>query len=140
MWNYPKSPLHQAAIDNQKLDRDREIARATAAATKLNKKLDRDKPLRKHLRNTKWTGSPLSQKPSDCERNGLQELMRSPRSRRKGGTRALTRGNHRFYASLGFVRHKAPHDMCNLYSMIRNREATLRPLAQSISVYGDALA
>jgi hypothetical protein len=35
MWKYPKSALHQAAIE--KLDRDREIARATAAATKLHR-------------------------------------------------------------------------------------------------------
>ena len=35
MWKYPKSALHQAAIE--KLDRDREIARATAAATKLRR-------------------------------------------------------------------------------------------------------
>ena len=28
MWNYPKSPLHQAAIDNRKLDRERETATA----------------------------------------------------------------------------------------------------------------
>ena len=37
MWNYPKSPLHQAAIDNQKLDRERETARATALETKLRR-------------------------------------------------------------------------------------------------------
>ena len=49
MWNYPKSPLHQAAIDNQKQDRDRETARATAAATKLNRKLDREQTAKKAL-------------------------------------------------------------------------------------------
>ena len=35
MWNYPKSPLHQAAIDNRKLDRERETA--TALETKLRR-------------------------------------------------------------------------------------------------------
>jgi hypothetical protein len=48
MWNYPKSPLHQAAIDNQKLDRDREIARATAAATKLGREQTAKKALTDH--------------------------------------------------------------------------------------------
>lgn len=43
MWKYPKSALHQAAIE--KLDRDREIARATAAATKLRREQSAKKAL-----------------------------------------------------------------------------------------------
>ncbi len=40
MWKYPKSPLHQAAIDAAKPERDREVARATAAELKLRRQQD----------------------------------------------------------------------------------------------------
>ena len=49
MWDCPKSPRHQAAIDNLKLDHDRQIARATERPQSCAG----SKPLRKHLRNTK---------------------------------------------------------------------------------------
>ena len=45
MWNYPKSPLHQAAIDKQELDRDREIARAMAAAARVGREQTAEKAL-----------------------------------------------------------------------------------------------
>ena len=34
MWHYPKSPLHQAAIDAMQPEREREAARAMAAQMK----------------------------------------------------------------------------------------------------------
>ena len=37
MWTYPKSALHQAAIDAMKPERDREAARAMAAEMKLRR-------------------------------------------------------------------------------------------------------
>ena len=37
MWHYPKSPLHQAAIDAMKPERDREAARAMAAQMKVRR-------------------------------------------------------------------------------------------------------
>ena len=37
MWEYPKSQLHQAAIDKMKPERDREVARSMAAEMKLRR-------------------------------------------------------------------------------------------------------
>ena len=37
MWEYPKSQLHQAAIDKMKPERDRELARSMAAEMKLSR-------------------------------------------------------------------------------------------------------
>lgn len=37
MWEYPKSRLHQAAIDKMKPERDRELARSKAAEMKLSR-------------------------------------------------------------------------------------------------------
>ncbi len=37
MWEYPKSQLHQAAIDKMQPERDREVARAKAAELKLRR-------------------------------------------------------------------------------------------------------
>ena len=45
MWDCPKSPRHQAAIDNLKLDHDRQIARATAATAKLRREQTAKKAL-----------------------------------------------------------------------------------------------
>ncbi len=45
MWNYPNRSLHQAAIDDLKIDRAREIARATAAATRLRREQSAKKAL-----------------------------------------------------------------------------------------------
>ena len=40
MWNYPKSPLHQAAIDAMKPERDLEARRSTTAQIKLRRERD----------------------------------------------------------------------------------------------------
>ncbi len=40
MWEYPKSRLHQAAIDKMKPERDREVARSLAAQRKLLRERD----------------------------------------------------------------------------------------------------
>ena len=40
MWNYPKSPLHQAAIDATKPERDLEASRSTTAQIKLRRERD----------------------------------------------------------------------------------------------------
>ena len=37
MWDYPKSPVHQAAIDAMKPERDREAAKSMAAQMKLRR-------------------------------------------------------------------------------------------------------
>lgn len=37
MWQYPKSPLHQAAIDAMKAERDLEASRCMAAQMKLRR-------------------------------------------------------------------------------------------------------
>jgi hypothetical protein len=37
MWNYPKSRLHQAAIDAEKPERDREAAKSKVAEAKLRR-------------------------------------------------------------------------------------------------------
>jgi hypothetical protein len=52
MWQYPKSPLHQAAIDKMKPERDREAAqairRARAAETKLHREQEAGAALKEH--------------------------------------------------------------------------------------------
>ncbi len=40
MWNYPKSAVHQAAIDAMKPERERQEARSKAAQAKLQRELD----------------------------------------------------------------------------------------------------
>lgn len=40
MWEYPKSALHQAAIDAQKPERDREAAKSLAAQRKHLQQID----------------------------------------------------------------------------------------------------
>ena len=40
MWNYPKSPLHQAAIDATEPERDLEASRSTTAQIKLRRERD----------------------------------------------------------------------------------------------------
>ena len=46
MWTYPKSPLHQAAIDAMKPERDREAARAMSAQLKLRREREAAQALR----------------------------------------------------------------------------------------------
>ena len=48
MWQYPKSPLHQAAIDAQKPERDRETAKSLAAQKKQVRERDNAKALLEH--------------------------------------------------------------------------------------------
>ena len=48
MWEYPKSALHQAAIDRMKPERDREAARAVAAEMKLNRERAATQALKDH--------------------------------------------------------------------------------------------
>jgi hypothetical protein len=90
MWNYPKSPLHQAAIDNQKLDRDREIARSTAAQTKLR----REQTAKKALMDYEIDRLATLAKTQRLRAERLARIDAEPKKPRKGGTRALTRGNH----------------------------------------------
>ena len=40
MWDYPKSPQHQAAIDKFKAEHDREVARSMAAQMKLRRETE----------------------------------------------------------------------------------------------------
>jgi len=43
MWHYPKSAVHQAAIDAQKPERDREADKSRAAVKKLRREEDANK-------------------------------------------------------------------------------------------------
>jgi hypothetical protein len=51
MWEYPKSQLHQAAIDKMKPERDREAAHSVAAQLKLRRDSDAAKALKDHEAN-----------------------------------------------------------------------------------------
>jgi hypothetical protein len=46
MWQYPKSPLHQAAIDAMKMERDREANLAMAAEMKLRREREATQDLK----------------------------------------------------------------------------------------------
>jgi hypothetical protein len=46
MWNYPKSPVHQAAIDAMKPEIDREAARSRVAKAKLRREQEAVQALR----------------------------------------------------------------------------------------------
>ena len=46
MWDYPKSPVHQAAIDAMKPERDREAAKSMAAQMKLRRTRDAEQALK----------------------------------------------------------------------------------------------
>ncbi len=48
MWTYPKSELHQAAIDAMKPERDRETARAMAVEMKLRREREAAHALKDH--------------------------------------------------------------------------------------------
>jgi hypothetical protein len=48
MWQYPKSPLHQAAIDAMKAERDREANHAMAAEMKLRREREATQDLKDH--------------------------------------------------------------------------------------------
>lgn len=48
MWTYPKSALHQAAIDAMKPERDREAARSMAAQMKLRRERDAKNAMKDH--------------------------------------------------------------------------------------------
>jgi hypothetical protein len=48
MWTYPKSALHQAAIDALKPERDHEAARAMAAEMKLRREREAAQALKDH--------------------------------------------------------------------------------------------
>ena len=48
MWTYPKSALHQAAIDAMKPERDREATRAMAAQMKLRREREATQALKDH--------------------------------------------------------------------------------------------
>ena len=48
MWEYPKSQLHQAAIDAMKPERDREAARAVAFKLKHSRQQDAAQALKDH--------------------------------------------------------------------------------------------
>ena len=66
MWNYPNRSLHMAAIDDLKIDRAHEIARATAAATRLRREQSAKKAL------------------TDYEINRLATLAKTQRLRANG--------------------------------------------------------
>ena len=51
MWQYPKSPLHQAAIDAMKAERDREANQAMAAEMKLRREREVTQDLKDHEAN-----------------------------------------------------------------------------------------
>ena len=46
MWHYPKSAVHQAAIDSMKPERDREAAQAMAAQMKLRRAREAEQALK----------------------------------------------------------------------------------------------
>ena len=46
MWDYPKSPQHQAAIDKIKAEHDREVARSMAAQMKLRRETESTQALK----------------------------------------------------------------------------------------------
>ena len=46
MWDYPKSPVHQAAIDAMKPERDREAAKSMAAQMKLRRAREAEQALK----------------------------------------------------------------------------------------------
>ncbi len=48
MWDYPKSPLHQAAINEMKPERDREALRAAAAEMKLRREQEAAQAIKDH--------------------------------------------------------------------------------------------
>ena len=51
MWTYPKSALHQAAIDAKKPERDREEAFSKAAQSKLYRERHAAQALKDHAEN-----------------------------------------------------------------------------------------
>jgi hypothetical protein len=48
MWEYPKSQLHQTAIDEMKPERDREALRAAAAEMKLRREREAAQAIKDH--------------------------------------------------------------------------------------------
>ncbi len=48
MWDYPKSQLHQAAINEAKPERDREALRAVAADLKLRREREAAQAIKDH--------------------------------------------------------------------------------------------